>query len=134
VNGPVPKLDEHGLPLGHARREGQEVTPRETRRLLEDPGSGLLLIDCRTPEEHHIARIQGAVLIPLTELEGRLDEIRDELEENPSRPVVVHCHHGMRSLRAVSVLQARGVPQARSMAGGIDLWSVDIDPSVPRYK
>jgi rhodanese-related sulfurtransferase len=126
-------LDARSLPADYHLREALETTPRETRRLLEDPGSNALLLDVRTADEHRRANIQGAILIPLHELERRIDEVQDELEANPQRPVIVYCHHGMRSLRAASFLQAKGITQARSMAGGIDLWSIDIDPGVPRY-
>ena len=121
-------LDPRGLPADYHLREQLETTPRATRRLLDDPEANPLLIDVRTADEHRRASIKGAVLIPLHELERRVDEVQDELEANPQRPVIVHCHHGMRSLRAASFLQAKGIGQARSMAGGIDLWSIDIDP------
>jgi rhodanese-related sulfurtransferase len=126
-------LDARGLPADYHLRDALETTPRETRRLLENPSSNALLLDVRTADEHRRAAIAGAILIPLHELERRIDEVQDELEPNPQRPVIVYCHHGMRSLRAASFLQAKGVKQARSMAGGIDLWSIDIDRAVPRY-
>jgi rhodanese-related sulfurtransferase len=126
-------LDDHGLPPGTPLREDLEVSPRQARRLLESAKPPPLLVDVRTVDEHRRAAIAGALLIPLHELERRLDEVQDELEESPDRPVIVFCHHGRRSLRAVSFLKASGVPRARSMAGGIDLWSIDIDPAVPRY-
>lgn len=108
-----------------------ELSPRQVRAMMDEPGQKPLLIDCREESEWKTARIEGARLIPLGEFSAKLDSIVDELEDQ-ERPVVVHCHHGMRSLKATLLLRSRGV-EAKSMAGGIDLWSVDVDPGVPRY-
>lgn len=88
-----------------------------------------LLLDCRTPEEHATARITGSVLIPMQELSTRVEELAAWRD----KPIVVHCHHGVRSLRVAHWLRERGFPGARSMRGGIEAWSAEIDPSVPRY-
>jgi rhodanese-related sulfurtransferase len=92
-------------------------------------GGDVLLLDCRQPEEYATAKISGAVLIPMSELPQRLAE----LDEHRTRRVIVHCHHGGRSLRVANWLREQGFPQAQSMAGGIDEWAREIDPSVPRY-
>ncbi len=86
-------------------------------------------VDCREPDECAIAKIAGANLIPMSALAERVAE----LEAHKSGPVVVHCHHGGRSLRVVRWLRSQGYAQALSMAGGIDEWSQTIDPTVPRY-
>lgn len=122
------RLDEQGLPEGYPFREGLEVTPRELAELRRG-GGGLLLVDCRTERERDAALIEGSLFIPLGELAHRVDE----LEEIDQEKVVVYCHHGIRSMQAVSLLRAQGIGGAVSLAGGIDLWSVAIDPSVPRY-
>lgn len=88
-----------------------------------------LLLDCRTAEEFALARIDGAVLIPMQEIPQRLGA----LESHRDRPLIVHCHHGMRSLRVAGWLREQGFSRATSMAGGIDAWSTTIDPRVPRY-
>jgi adenylyltransferase/sulfurtransferase len=88
---------------------------------------GLVVIDVREPHEYEIARIDGARLIPLSELPGRLGEIDGRAE------IVTHCHHGQRSLRALELLKGAGFSRVRSLQGGIDAWSVDVDPEVPRY-
>jgi rhodanese-related sulfurtransferase len=88
-----------------------------------------LLLDCREPEEHAIAKIAGAVLIPMQEIPQRLAE----LEPWRDMPIVVHCHHGVRSLRVTKFLRDKGFAQAQSMKGGIEAWSVEVDPTVPRY-
>jgi len=85
------------------------------------------LIDVREPFEYEIARIDGAKLIPLGEIAERVNELQRE------RPIVVHCHSGQRSARAVRLLQQRGFANLYNLEGGIDAWSDQIDPSVPKY-
>jgi len=88
-----------------------------------------LLLDVREPEEYERARIEGARLIPLGELEQRLDE----LAEWRGRRVIVHCHHGGRSARACELLAARGFADVHNLRGGIEAWSLTVDPGVRRY-
>jgi rhodanese-related sulfurtransferase len=130
-SGASSQLGEDGLPTGYRLRPDYEIAPRPAQQLIAR-GEALLL-DCRTPEEHAVARIAGSLLIPLAELERRFEEVCEAIEDDPHRPVVVYCHHGMRSLRVATFLQAKGIAQARSLAGGIDLWSQAIEPSIPRY-
>jgi len=92
---------------------------------------GARLLDVRETAELEQASIAGACHIPLREIEERLDEI-EELAEG-GRPVLVLCHHGQRSLRATLALHAHGIGSARSVAGGIDRWSAEIDAGVRRY-
>ena len=87
----------------------------------------LLLLDVREPREAEIARIDGAHLIPLRELPRRLSELPAHAE------IVTHCHHGQRSLKAREILVGAGFHNVRSLAGGIDAWSRDVDAGVPRY-
>src|SRR5436309_5914612 len=87
----------------------------------------LLLLDVREPHEWEIAHIDGARLIPLSELPERLGELDGHAE------IVTHCHHGTRSIKALEILKAAGFAKVRSLKGGIDAWSVTVDPSVPRY-
>jgi rhodanese-related sulfurtransferase len=126
----TPSLDERGLPRGYPYRPELEATPRELKALLAKGPGAVVLIDCRTPSEHKAARIEGATLIPLDELAQRAEEIEDAAAEGT--PLVIHCHHGGRSMKASLFLRQKGLP-AKSLAGGIDLWSIDVDPSVPRY-
>ena len=90
-------------------------------------GDKFLLVDVREPWEHQICRIEGAELISL----GRLPMEWQRLDQ--AGEVILYCHHGIRSLDAAAWLRAQGVESARSLAGGIDRWSREIDPSVPRY-
>jgi rhodanese-related sulfurtransferase len=101
-----------------------------TVQQLRDAGEALLLLDCREPHEHQTARIEGARLIPMREISARLAE----LEPHKGERIVVHCHHGGRSLRVTHFLRQQGFSQVQNMAGGIDAWSLEIDPSVPRYE
>jgi len=85
------------------------------------------LIDVREAFEYEIARIDGAKLIPLGEVAERAEELARE------RPIVVHCHSGQRSAQAVRLLQQRGFATVFNLEGGIDAWSDQIDPNVPKY-
>lgn len=96
---------------------------------LQKAGTSFLLLDCREQSEYETARIQGSMLIPMSELQGRVGE----LEPHRNRHIVVHCHHGGRSLRVTHWLRNQGFSNVQNMAGGIDQWSQEIDPSVPRY-
>jgi rhodanese-related sulfurtransferase len=105
-----------------------EITPREVRRRL-DAGEKLRLIDVREPREHRTARIEAAELIPMRDIPSSLAK----LDAADGAPLIVLCHHGVRSLQVVSWLRQQGVAACRSMSGGIDRWSQEIDPTVPRY-
>lgn len=94
-----------------------------------DRGEELLLLDCRTPEEYALCRLGEAVLLPMQELPQRVSEIETWRE----RPVVVVCHHGIRSMRVAMWLRSAGFSQAQTLTGGMDAWSCQIDPQVPRY-
>jgi rhodanese-related sulfurtransferase len=109
------------------------VTPLEidvqAMAALRAGGESFLLLDCREPEEHATARIPGAVLMPMADIPQRLEI----LEAHRDGRIVVHCHHGVRSLHVTRWLRARGFASAQSLAGGIDAWAVAIDPTTPRY-
>ncbi|MEM7480874.1 MAG: molybdopterin-synthase adenylyltransferase MoeB [Acidobacteriota bacterium] len=99
----------------------------ETLRDWQQAGRSFDLLDVRNPVEERICRIEGARLIPLAQLPSHLDELDRE------RLLVVHCHSGIRSAQAVDFLRNQGFSRAYNLAGGIDAWSVRIDPSVARY-
>ncbi len=103
-----------------------EISVQELQRRLQAK-EPVTLIDVREPAEYEIARIDGATLIPLGELPKRLREI------DRTKEIVLHCHSGMRSAHAVQLLQQAGFENAFNLAGGIDAWSEEIDPRVPRY-
>ena len=107
-----------------------EIGPEALRALLQDGNAvPVRLIDCREEDEFTICRITGAELVPLSRFAAEAPEmLRDE-----ERPIVIYCHHGMRSMNATHFLRQSGIGKCWSLAGGIDLWSRQIDPAVPRY-
>jgi adenylyltransferase/sulfurtransferase len=111
---------------GNGKRETVEISPQELHR-ERGRKPNLVLIDVREPREAAIAHIEGARLIPLRELPSRLSEIPGHGE------IVTMCHHGQRSMKAREILVGAGFSNVRSLAGGIDAWSREIDSSVPRY-
>jgi rhodanese-related sulfurtransferase len=124
----------HGLDVNdvieHIKRSQEmeknlEITPSETAELLKE--GKIKLIDVRTPEEYAIASVAGSVLINQT-------LAQEILETWPKETAIVTlCHRGMRSLDAAAYLRGHGFTNTRSMSGGIDAWSLQIDSSVPRY-
>jgi adenylyltransferase/sulfurtransferase len=108
---------------------GARETSVEDLQAARARGEDLLLLDVREPAEHALARIEGARLLPLGQLQTRLHEI----EAWRGRRVVVHCHHGMRSAHACALLREHGFERVENLAGGIDAWSLSVDPGVPRY-
>jgi rhodanese-related sulfurtransferase len=104
-----------------------EVSPTDVKQWL-DAGESLSLIDVREREEHTVCHIDGARLIPMRTIPQQL-EILEEM--NP--PLIVFCHHGVRSLKVVEWLRDQGLTECQSMSGGIDAWSRTVDPTVTRY-
>ena len=98
-------------------------------------GEPLVLLDVRQPDERAFCKIVPPsdvteLFVPMSEIPDRLSEIRSSSEPGP---VVVYCHHGVRSRMAADWLRARGVVNVLNLAGGIDVWSRQVDPEVPRY-
>jgi rhodanese-related sulfurtransferase len=124
--------DARGLPLSYRLDAEWEVTPRDVQRLLKDPPPGFILVDCRRDDEWAFNRVQGALHMPLDQFAARADELEDD-EGKRDRTVIVYCHHGRRSLQGAAILREAGFSSAKSMAGGIEAWSVGVDPSVARY-
>lgn len=106
-----------------------EIPAAQVKRRL-DAGEKLHLIDVREPNEFAMARIEGSELIPMRQVPAELQTLEARADE---APLIVFCHHGLRSLNVVNWLRNQGLEECQSMAGGIDAWSVAIDPSVPRY-
>ena len=104
-----------------------EITCEDLKRRL-DAGEELRLVDCREPWEHDLVKLLDSANIPMNDTPARLDEYRAF-----AGPVVVYCHHGMRSLNVVTWLRGQGVENVASLRGGIDAWSRGIDPALPRY-
>lgn len=108
---------------------GYEISNRELKELLASEGKdAVVLLDVREQWEHEEARIEGSVLIPVGDVPSRANQ-----ELDPERRIVAFCHHGVRSMSVTAWLREQGFEQAQSLRGGIDAWSREIDPSVPRY-
>jgi len=105
-----------------------EISAAELQR-AQVRGDELLLIDVREPHEFEKARIPGAKLVPLGQLAARLGELADW----KTRRVVAHCHKGGRSAKACAQLRDAGFTKVANLSGGIDAWSITVDPNVPRY-
>jgi len=94
-----------------------------------DSGAAFLLLDCREPDEFALVKIAGAELWPMSQLAERVGELAPRRNDE----IVVYCHHGVRSLHVTMWLRRQGFTRACSMAGGIDLWAIEIDRTLPRY-
>jgi rhodanese-related sulfurtransferase len=86
-----------------------------------------VVLDVREPGELEICRIEDAIHIPMSQVPSRLAELPADA------PLVVICHHGMRSLRVVNFLHGAGLNNAVNLDGGIDAWAAEIDPTLNRY-
>ena len=93
----------------------------------QNAGADLVLLDVREAEEVALVQLPHSVHIPMGDIPSRLPELDPEAE------IVVYCHHGVRSLRVVHFLRQHDFAQAVNLAGGIDAWANEIDPSMARY-
>ncbi|WP_421655257.1 rhodanese-like domain-containing protein [Leptothermofonsia sp. ETS-13] len=107
------------------------VTVEELARLLTETPTKVQFIDVREPRELELASLPGFQNLPLSQYAEWSGNILTCLE--PEKPTVVMCHHGMRSAQMCQWLMSQGFTQVRNVAGGIDAYSVLVDPSVPRY-
>ncbi len=106
----------------------QEITAGELAKLQAN-GHAVRLIDVRQAWENQLAKLPDSLHIPLNDLPTRAAEV----PTNAAALVVIYCHHGVRSLSAVHYLHRLGYHHVRSLAGGIDAWSCEVDPTIPRY-
>jgi len=100
----------------------QELDERRKR------GEAIRLIDCREPWENELVHLEPSTLISMNGTPGRIEELRAM-----EGPIVVYCHHGVRSMHVVQWLRAQGLDNVVSLAGGIHAWSLEVDPDLPRY-
>ena len=105
-----------------------DMSPSEVAsRLAAEPGK-LLLLDVREPWERELAVIQPSVHIPMNEIADRAAELPKD------REIVVYCHSGTRSAMVAGYLVHHGYTSVANLSGGIEAWSSDVDPKVPRYR
>jgi rhodanese-related sulfurtransferase len=108
----------------------EDLTPTQFRERWpadESRGADVVLLDVREPHEIATAAVKGTLNIPMQQIPARLGEL------DANRPLVVMCHGGGRSKRVAEFLAQRGFTQIFNLKGGIDAWSTEIDPQVPRY-
>ena len=90
----------------------------------------MFLIDVREPFEHDIAKLEDSELVPMNSVPAALQQLEAKADE---APLMILCHHGVRSLNVVNWLRRQGIENCFSIQGGLDLWSREIDPKIPRY-
>jgi len=103
-----------------------EITPQELQERLTR-GDRFILVDVREPWENATCCIAGSQLIPMRTIPANLQSL------DTGDDVICYCHHGMRSLDVTVWLRGQGIENARSLSGGIDRWSAEVDSKVPRY-
>ena len=104
-----------------------EVTVQEMKQALDNPKLGIRVIDVREPDEYQIAQVEGVPLFPLSTLPQKFTGL------DPNHQYYIHCKSGVRSLKALNFLREQGFKYLKSVKGGINAWSDEIDHSVPRY-
>jgi rhodanese-related sulfurtransferase len=103
------------------------ITPPELKARLAQ-GKDFRLIDVREPDEWSVAKLPEAELIPLSQFQQLGPQLL-----SPNEKIVLYCHHGVRSARAQAFLKAQGYEDVLNLTGGIDAWSLQVDPAVARY-
>ena len=116
-----------GLEPEEPEAHPDEVSVQDMKRAMEDSANDIAFLDVREYDEAEIAKIEGVPLIPLGELPQRFTEL------DPNQIIYIHCKMGGRSLKAVEFLKQQGFKYCKSVAGGINAWSENIDSNTPRY-
>jgi rhodanese-related sulfurtransferase len=123
----------------HSRTEGEPSVSEQTGQAIRqrlDVGEPLTLLDVREPRERSFCSIAVPptafeLFIPMREVPARLDEIREALDRGP---LVVYCHHGVRSMAVAEWLSNSHSGEIINLQGGIDAWSIEVDRDLPRYR
>lgn len=105
-----------------------DISCADLKERLDNDPPGLLL-DCREENEYEVVHIESATLLPMSEIMQRVGE----LEPHQADDIIVYCHHGGRSQQVAMWLRQQGYEKAQSLAGGVDQWAIEIDPTLPRY-
>ena len=103
-----------------------QLTPQQVQDGLQKQPAPLLL-DVREEDEVRLCALPGSLHIPMNLLPLRHNELPDDV------PIIVYCHHGIRSLNVARYLAHVGFENVANLQGGIDAWACQIDPSLPRY-
>ena len=103
----------------------RELSPQQAVALRDQ--SPVQFLDVREPWEHELCHIAGCLHIPMGQIPERLDEIPRDL------PLIVVCHHGMRSYQVAQFLLSRGYADVSNLDGGIDAWALSVEPTLTRY-
>ncbi len=111
---------------GNYKTAYRDLSPTEVKELLEHK-DGIRLIDVREEWEHKLARIENSELMPMSNFVGRAGELDKDDE------LVIYCHRGVRSVNVCNFLANQGFKNLINLKGGIDAWSDEVDPSVPKY-
>jgi len=106
-----------------------EMTPQDVVHRLKS-NQPTILLDVRETQEFALCRIEGSQLVPMNTVPAELQRLESLADGGD---IVAICHHGVRSLQVVNWLRQQGLENCFSMSGGIDRWSLEVDPSVPRY-
>jgi len=122
-NQPEPQQDDSA-----EAADSHYINAADVKKMM-DEGVDFTLIDVREPQELEICHVEGAKHIPMNDIHGRYQE----LGEDPNQLIVVMCHHGSRSEMVMHQLWGLGYQNTKNLVGGIDAWSLDVDPKVPRY-
>ena len=122
-----------GIPQAAAAEANKDVAEMSVQDLkqLMDSGDDFVLLDVRNPNEYQIAKIDGSVLIPLSEIEdgNGVEKVRELVNGNR---LIAHCKLGGRSAKALSILKEAGI-EGTNVTGGIAAWSQEVDSSIPQY-
>ena len=105
----------------------KQIKASELQKIIQLEESSPVLLDVREPFEYQMANIDNSVLIPLGQIQQRMNEL------DPQKEIIVICHHGMRSQQVADYLVYCGFTNVSNLVGGIDAWSIQCDPEVPRY-
>jgi rhodanese-related sulfurtransferase len=105
----------------------RQITARELDAVLRSDAPTPQLLDVREPWELDVCRLEGITHIPMRQIPGALERL------DPERPVVVICHHGIRSQQVALYLDQVGFSQVLNLRGGVDAWSHEVDPSMRTY-
>lgn len=119
------------MPGQHFSQTVSQMTVEQLASRLADSREGLQLLDVREPAEVEIAHIEGFEVLPLSQYAEWADQIQTRFD--PNAETLVMCHHGIRSAQMCQWLISQGFTNVKNIAGGIDAYSIFVDPSIPRY-